>query len=47
LQGIATSINSNGLSESHKAMQGILAYDASITAFLSDLGSVTINNLGS
>ena len=47
LHGIAISTNSRGLSESHRAMHGILAYEASITAWRSLLGSVAISNLGS
>ena len=47
LHGMATSTYSVGESQSHKAMHGIFTYEASITAYLSNLGSVTINNLGS
>jgi len=44
---MATSTYCNEESESHKAMHGILTYEASTTAYLSDFGSATINNLGS
>jgi len=44
---MATSTYYKELSVSHKAMVGILTYEASTTAYLSDFGSATINNLGS
>ena len=47
LQGIAQSTYSRGESVSQRAMQGMLAYDASTTACLSLLGSATIKSLGS
>jgi len=47
LHGIATSTYCNELSESHKAIVGMFTYEASTTAYRSDFGSATINNLGS
>ena len=47
LHGIGISTNCNGESESQRAIHGILTYEASTTAYLSDLGSVTIKSLGS
>jgi len=47
LHGIATSTYCNELSVSQRAMVGMLTYEASTTACLSDFGSATINNLGS
>jgi len=47
LHGMAMSTYYNEESVSHKAMHGMLTYEASTTAYLSDFGSATINNLGS
>mgnify|MGYP000998597300 FL=1 len=47
LHGITISMKSNGASVLHKAMVGMLTYEASITACLSLLGSATIKSLGS
>ena len=45
--GITTSTKSSGASVLQRAMVGMLTYEASITACLSDLGSATIKILGS
>lgn len=45
-QGMTTSTKSSGESVLHKAMVGMLTYEASITACLSDFGSATIKILG-
>jgi hypothetical protein len=47
LHGMAISTNSRDESVSQRAMTGIPAYEASIMAWRSDLGSVTIISLGS
>ncbi len=47
LHGIAQSMYWSGESESQSAIHGIFMYEASMTAYLSDLGSVIISNLGS
>ena len=47
LHGITISTNSNGASVLHKAIVGILTYEASTTAWWSFLGSATIRSLGS
>jgi len=47
LHGITMSTKSNGASVLHKAMVGMLTYEASITACLSLFGSATIKSLGS
>jgi hypothetical protein len=44
--GITISTYSSGASVLQRAMVGILTYEASITACLSNLGSVTIKTLG-
>jgi hypothetical protein len=46
LQGITRSTNYKGASVLQRAMQGMLTYEASITAWLSLLGSATIKSLG-
>lgn len=46
-QGITTSMKFKGASVLHRAMVGIFTYEASTTAWLSDLGSATIRSLGS
>ena len=47
LHGITKSTKSNGASVLHKAIVGMLTYEASMTACLSLLGSATIKSLGS
>ena len=47
LHGITTSMNYKGASVLQRAIVGILTYEASITAWLSLLGSATMSNLGS
>ncbi len=47
LHGITTSTKSNGASVLHKAIVGMLTYEASMTACLSLFGSATIKSLGS
>jgi len=47
LHGIATSTYSRGESESQRAIHGMFMSEASIIAYLSILGSVTIKSLGS
>lgn len=44
--GITTSTKSRGESVLQRAMVGMLTYEASMTACLSDLGSATIKILG-
>lgn len=46
LQGITTSTKSKGASVLHRAIVGILTYEASTTACLSFFGSATITSLG-
>ena len=47
LHGITISTKSNGASVLHKAIVGMLTYEASTTACLSLFGSATIKSLGS
>ena len=47
LHGITKSTKSNGASVLHKAIVGMLTYEASTTACLSLFGSATIKSLGS
>ncbi len=47
LHGMTISTKSSGASVLHKAMVGMLTYEASITACLSFFGSATIKSLGS
>ena len=47
LHGMGISMKLSELSVLHRAMTGILTYEASMTAYLSSSGSVTIRIAGS